>query len=91
MIPSKMRRETKLVVSCYKVLKEKAHSVVYTKERKEDEESVGSSYHVTTQNEKDVSSQMKVDEEIEDTFWCYHISVNDDDPQEKEDAGDAPS
>ncbi|KAF3682813.1 60S ribosomal protein L24 [Capsicum annuum] len=45
----------------------------------------------TRQNEKDVSSQIKVDEEIEDVIWCYHISVNDDNPQEEEDVGDAPS
>ena len=81
----------KLVVSCNKVLKAKSHMVVYTKQREEDKESVGSSYHVTTHNKKDVSSQIKVDEEIEDAFWCYHISVNNDDPQEEEDAGDAPS
>ena len=49
--------------------------MVYTKQLEEDEESVGFSYHVMTQNEKDVSSQIKVDEEIEDAFWCYHIST----------------
>ncbi|KAH0651622.1 hypothetical protein KY290_032532 [Solanum tuberosum] len=47
LIPSRMRRRVELVVSCKEELKAKAHIVVYTKEREEDEESVGSSYHVT--------------------------------------------
>ncbi|KAM3263880.1 hypothetical protein P3L10_000874 [Capsicum annuum] len=34
---------------------------------------------------------MKFDEDIEDAFWCYHISINDDDLQEEKDTGDAPS
>ena len=34
---------------------------------------------------------MKVDKEIEDYFWCYHISVNDNDPQEEKDVEDVPS
>ena len=51
LIPSQMRRRVELVVSCKEELKAKVHSVVYTKERKEDEESVGSSNHVTIQNE----------------------------------------
>ena len=46
LIPSRMRRQVELVVSCKEELKAKVHSVVYTKERKEDEESVGSSNHV---------------------------------------------
>uniref|UniRef100_M1DUT0 Uncharacterized protein n=1 Tax=Solanum tuberosum TaxID=4113 RepID=M1DUT0_SOLTU len=46
LIPSRMRRRMELMVSCKEKLKAKAHTVVYTKEREEDEESVGSSYHV---------------------------------------------
>ena len=46
MIP-KMRRRVELVVSCKEELKAKVHTVVYTKEHEEDEESVGSSNHVT--------------------------------------------
>ena len=42
-----------LMVSCKEELKAKVHTVVYTKEREEDEESVGSSNHVTIQNEYD--------------------------------------
>ena len=33
---------------------------------------------------------MKIDEELEDIVSCCHISVNDNDPLEEEDAGDAP-
>ncbi|KAH0636131.1 hypothetical protein KY290_036559 [Solanum tuberosum] len=90
LIPSRMRRRVELVVSCKEELKAKAHTMVYTKECEEDEESVGSSYHVTIQNEHDSLPQMKIDEELEDIFWCCHIFVNDNDPLEEEDAGDAP-
>ncbi|XP_049374052.1 uncharacterized protein LOC125839127 [Solanum verrucosum] len=90
LIPSRMRRRVELVVSCKEELKAKAHTVVYTKEREEDEESVGSSNHVTIQNEYDSLPQMKIDEELEDVVWCCHISVNDNDSLEEEDARDAP-
>lgn len=40
-------------ISCKEELKAKIHIVVYIKEHGEDEESVGSSYHVTIQNEHD--------------------------------------
>ncbi|KAH0712140.1 hypothetical protein KY289_008099 [Solanum tuberosum] len=70
--------------------KANAHTVVYTKECQEDEESVGSSYHVTIQNDQDYMPQMKFDEELEDIVWCCHISINDNDPLEEEDIGDAP-
>ncbi|XP_070042509.1 uncharacterized protein [Nicotiana tomentosiformis] len=48
-----MKRQTKGMVSCDEVLKVKPYTMVYTKERDEDEESVGSSYHVTAQSEHD--------------------------------------
>ena len=80
-----------LMVSCKEELKAKVHTVVYTKEREEDEESVGSSNHVTIQNEYDSLPQKKIDEEVEDIVSCYHISVNDNDPLEEENAGDAPT
>ena len=79
-----------LVVSCKEELKAKVHTVVYTKEREEDEESVGSSNHVTIQNEYDSLPQKKIVEEVEDIVSCCHISVNDNDPVEEEDAKDAP-
>ncbi|XP_015168900.1 uncharacterized protein [Solanum tuberosum] len=90
LIPSRMRRRVELLVSCKEELKAKVHTVVYTKEREEDEESVGSSNHITIQNEYDYLPQMKIDEELEDIVWCCHISVNDNDPLEEEYAGDAP-
>ncbi|KAH0647761.1 hypothetical protein KY285_033009 [Solanum tuberosum] len=90
LIPSRMRRRVELVVSCKEELKAKVHIVVYTKECEEDEESVGSSNHITIQNEYDYLPQMKIDEELEDIVWCCHISINDNDPLEEENAGDAP-
>uniref|UniRef100_M1DGH8 Uncharacterized protein n=1 Tax=Solanum tuberosum TaxID=4113 RepID=M1DGH8_SOLTU len=60
LIPSRMRRQTNIVVSCGEVLKEKSHVVVYTKQRDEDEESVGFSYHVTTQDERHIFLQLKL-------------------------------
>ncbi|XP_070014746.1 uncharacterized protein [Nicotiana sylvestris] len=44
----------------------KPYTVVYTKERDEDEESVGSSYHVTVQVENGVSSSIEDNAELED-------------------------
>ena len=78
------------MVSCKEELKAKVHTVVYTKEREEDEESVGSSNHVTIQNKYDSLPQKKIVEEVEDIVSCCHISVNDNDPVEEEDAKDAP-
>ena len=50
------------MVSCKEELKAKVHTVVYTKEREEDEESVDSSNHVTIQNEYDSLPQKKIEE-----------------------------
>ncbi|KAH0779194.1 hypothetical protein KY290_005621 [Solanum tuberosum] len=86
----RMRRRVELVVSCKEELKAKVHTVVYTKECEDDEESVGSLNHITIQNEYDSLPQMKIDEELEDIVWCCHISVNNNDPLEEKDAGDAP-
>ncbi|XP_070049133.1 uncharacterized protein [Nicotiana tomentosiformis] len=85
-----MRRQTKLVVSCKEVLKVKPYNVVYTKEHDEDEESVGSSYHVTVQGENGVPSSMEDNAKLEDVSPYYHISFNDGYSQEDEDAEDAP-
>ncbi|XP_070028860.1 uncharacterized protein [Nicotiana sylvestris] len=62
----------------------------FQSERDEDEESVGSSYHVTVQGGNGVPSSMEDNAELEDVSPCYHISFNDGDPQEDEDAKDAP-
>ncbi|XP_070006610.1 uncharacterized protein [Nicotiana sylvestris] len=90
LVPSRMRRQTKLVVSCKEVLKVKPYTVVYTKECDEDEESVGSSYHVIVQVENGIPSSMEDNAELEDVSPCYHISFSDGDPQEDEDVKDAP-
>ncbi|XP_070007594.1 uncharacterized protein [Nicotiana sylvestris] len=68
----------------------KPYIVVYTKECDEDEESVGSSYHVTVQVENGIPSSMEDNAELDDVSPCYHISFNDGDPQEDKDAKDAP-
>ncbi|XP_070015187.1 uncharacterized protein [Nicotiana sylvestris] len=72
------------------VLKVKPYTMVYTKERDEDKESMGSSYRVTAQGEHGVLSLIEDDEKLDDVSPCYHISFNDGDPQEVEDAKDAP-
>ncbi|KAH0730161.1 hypothetical protein KY289_001349 [Solanum tuberosum] len=59
-------------ISIRRELKAKAHIV----EHEEDEESVGSSYHVTIHNEHDALPKIKIDEELEDIVCCCHISVN---------------
>lgn len=86
LIPCIMRKRVELVISCKEDLKGKAHTVDYTKERDEDKESVGSSCHVTIHNEHDSLPQIKIDEDLEDIVWFYHISFNDNDPLEEEDA-----
>ncbi|XP_070046882.1 uncharacterized protein [Nicotiana tomentosiformis] len=76
--------------------KKVSHALQYVPKRKkdeerdEDEESVGSSYDVTTQGKHGVLSLMEDDEKLDDVSPCYHISFNDGDPQENEDAKDAP-
>ena len=88
LIPSRMKQHTNIVVSCGEVLKAKSHVMVYTKKREEDEESVGSSYHITTQDEIHTYSLIKIAGESENVSWCYHISFSDVEPQEDEDAKD---
>ncbi|XP_070032309.1 uncharacterized protein [Nicotiana tomentosiformis] len=89
-VATRMKRQTKVMVSCDEVLKVKPYIVVYTKERDAVEESVGSSYHVNAQSKHCVLSLMEDDEKLDDVSPCYHISFNDGDPQEDEDAKDAP-
>lgn len=50
---------------------------------------MGSSNHITIQDEDDVTSQMKVGKELEDISQCYHNFVNDNNPLEEKDTGDA--
>ncbi|XP_059281291.1 uncharacterized protein LOC132034986 [Lycium ferocissimum] len=90
LIPSRMRRETKLVVSCGEVLKAKTHTIIHTKGHDEDEKSVGSSYHIAIWDEQSTTLHPRVEEKFVDIHACHHISFNDGDPQEDEDAEDAP-
>ncbi|XP_070005329.1 uncharacterized protein [Nicotiana sylvestris] len=53
------------MVSCDEVLKVKPYTVVYTKERDDNEESVGSSFNVTIQGENGVPSSMEDNAELE--------------------------
>lgn len=46
------------MISCGEVLKAKLHVVVYTMQRDEDEENVGSSYHVTIQDESELQEDV---------------------------------
>ena len=90
LILSKMMQQKNIVVSCGEILMAKSHVVVYTKQREKDEESVGSSYHVTRQDERHTFSPIKIARESENVSRCYHISFNNGEPQEDEDFKDAP-
>ena len=83
-----MRQGLKLLVSYIEELKAKVHIVVYTKEREEDYESVSFWNHVTFQNEYNSLPLTKFDEELEDIFWYWHISINENYPYEEEDVRD---
>ncbi|XP_075109051.1 uncharacterized protein LOC142180854 [Nicotiana tabacum] len=91
LVPSRMRRQSELLISCGEVLKVKTRIVVHTRECDEDEESVGSSYHITANEEQYTSSLRKFDEYLGDASWCGHIYFNDGDPQKDEDVEDAPA
>ena len=75
-IPSRMRRQTNIVVSCREILKANSHVMVYTKQHEEDEKSFGSLYHVATHDESHTFSPIKIVGETENVSWCYHISFN---------------
>lgn len=86
----RMKQKVEFMVSCEELLKAKTHTIVYTKECEEDEESVDFLYHITALREIDASSQVKVDGGLEYIAWCYYVSLSKNDPQEEEDPGDAP-
>nr|GMD14390.1 uncharacterized protein LOC109150426 [Ipomoea batatas] len=77
MIPSRMRRETDLHISCGEVLKVQPRTIVHTRVQKgENEESVGSSDDVAPPQGEEASS--------------FHITLCDEIPIEGEDAEEAP-
>nr|GLL44514.1 uncharacterized protein LOC109175453 [Ipomoea trifida] len=76
-IPSRMRRETNIHISCGKVLKVQPRTIVHTRVQKgENEESVGSSDDVVPPQGEEASS--------------FHITLCDETPIEGEDAEEAP-
>ncbi|XP_019153560.1 PREDICTED: uncharacterized protein LOC109150044, partial [Ipomoea nil] len=78
MIPSRMRRETYIHVTCSEVLKVQPKTIVHTRVHKEEnEESVGSSDDVPPTTQGEVASS-------------FHITLCDETPIEGEDAEDAP-
>ena len=90
LISSRMRREEKLFVSCGKVLREVMHTIVHTKEGDEDEDIVGSSHYSTICDKDNASTHARIKDKFSNFHACRHIAFNDGDPQEDEDAKDAP-
>nr|GLL46496.1 uncharacterized protein LOC109150426 [Ipomoea trifida] len=77
MIPSRMRRETDIHISCGEVLKVQPRTIVHTRVQKgENEESAGSSDDVVPPQGEEASS--------------FHITLCDEPPIEGEDAEEAP-
>ncbi|KAL0336719.1 UNVERIFIED_CONTAM: Transposon Tf2-11 polyprotein [Sesamum radiatum] len=80
LIPSRMRRQTTLTVSCGRVLKVKAQTMIFTQvqsDDNDDKESVTSSYYISNGAEVDIAQ-------------TYHITLIEDGEVEEEGAGDAP-
>ncbi|KAL0416163.1 UNVERIFIED_CONTAM: Transposon Ty3-G Gag-Pol polyprotein [Sesamum latifolium] len=80
LIPSKMRRQTTLAISCEKVLKVKAQIMIFTQVQTDDEDdrkSVASSNYISNGAEEDIAQ-------------TYHVTLIEDGEVEKEDAKDAP-
>ncbi|KAL0444592.1 UNVERIFIED_CONTAM: hypothetical protein Slati_2181900 [Sesamum latifolium] len=80
LIPSRMRRQTTLAISCGKVLKVKAQTMVFTQVQSDDEddrESVASSNYINNSTEEDFAQ-------------IYHVTLIEDGEIEEEDAKDAP-
>ncbi|KAL0421191.1 UNVERIFIED_CONTAM: putative protein K02A2.6 [Sesamum latifolium] len=79
LIPSRMRRQTTLAISCEKVLKVKAQTMVFTRVQSDDEddrESVASSNYISNGTEEDFAQ-------------IYHVTLIEDGEIEEEDAEDA--
>ncbi|KAL0313227.1 UNVERIFIED_CONTAM: hypothetical protein Sradi_5722000 [Sesamum radiatum] len=80
LIPSKMRSQTTLAISCGKVLKVKAQTMIFTQVQSDDEddrESVASSNYISNGAEEDIAQ-------------TYHITLTEDGEIEEEDTEDAP-
>ncbi|KAL0308879.1 UNVERIFIED_CONTAM: Transposon Tf2-12 polyprotein [Sesamum radiatum] len=80
-IPSRMKRQTTLTISCGRVLKAKAQTVIFTQVQSDDEddkESVASSNYISNSVEENIAQ-------------TYHITLIEDGEVEEEDAEDAPA
>ncbi|KAL0295642.1 UNVERIFIED_CONTAM: hypothetical protein Scaly_3095400 [Sesamum calycinum] len=81
LIPSRMKRQTTLTISCGKVLKAKAQTMIFTQVQSDDEddkESVASSNYISNNVEENIAQ-------------TYHITLIEDGEVEEEDAEDAPA
>ncbi|KAL0445110.1 UNVERIFIED_CONTAM: hypothetical protein Slati_2233700 [Sesamum latifolium] len=79
LIPSRMRRQTTLAISCGKVLKVKAQTMIFTQVQSDDED-----------DRESVASSNYINISIEDFAQIYHITLIEDGEIEEEDAEDAP-
>ncbi|KAL0416030.1 UNVERIFIED_CONTAM: putative protein K02A2.6 [Sesamum latifolium] len=80
LIPSRMRRQTTLAISCGEVLKVKAQTMIFTQAQSDDEddkESVALSNYISNGAEEDFAQ-------------IYHVTLIEDGEIEEEDAEDAP-
>ncbi|KAL0391376.1 UNVERIFIED_CONTAM: hypothetical protein Slati_4569600 [Sesamum latifolium] len=80
LIPSTMRRQTTLTISCGRVLKVKAQTMIFTQVQPDDEDarkSVALSNYINNDAEKDIAQ-------------AYHVTLIEDDEVEEDDAEDAP-
>ncbi|KAL0430532.1 UNVERIFIED_CONTAM: hypothetical protein Sradi_0679200 [Sesamum radiatum] len=79
LIPSRMKRQTTLTISCGEVLKVKAQTMIFTQVKSDDkeDESVASSNYISNGAEEDI-------------VQIYHVTLIEDGEIEEEDAEDAP-
>ncbi|KAL0405376.1 UNVERIFIED_CONTAM: Transposon Tf2-12 polyprotein [Sesamum latifolium] len=80
LIPSRMRRQTTLAISCEKVLKVKAQTMIFTQVQSDDEDdrkSVASSNYINNSTEEDFAQ-------------IYHVTLIKDSEIKEEDTEDAP-
>ncbi|KAK4390373.1 Transposon Ty3-G Gag-Pol polyprotein [Sesamum angolense] len=81
LIPSRMKSQTTLTVSCARVLKATAQTVIFTQVQSDDEddkESAASSNYISNGGEEDIAQ-------------TYHITLIEDGEVEEEEAEDAPT
>ncbi|KAL0289055.1 UNVERIFIED_CONTAM: hypothetical protein Sangu_2631900 [Sesamum angustifolium] len=81
LIPSRMKRQTTLTISCGRVLKAKAQTMIFTQVQSDDEddkESVASSNYVSNSVEENIAQ-------------TYHITLIEDGEVQEEDAENAPA